>query len=91
MDQLLLTALFIVALFAFLGTGVWVGIALVGVSALGMAFVIWVSITGESSILKDFGVPLAIEMAEDRILTVTPPNNVTVRLRGPESLMRRLE
>lgn len=38
MDQLLLTALFIVALFAFLGTGVWVGIALVGVSALGMTF-----------------------------------------------------
>ena len=38
MDQLLLTGLFIVALFAFLGSGVWVGIALVGVSALGMTF-----------------------------------------------------
>jgi YbbR domain-containing protein len=59
--------------------------------ALVLAFAIWVAVTGESRIVKDFPVPLEIVLSDARILASAPPNNVTVRLRGPEGLLRRLE
>jgi YbbR domain-containing protein len=59
--------------------------------ALALAFAIWVAVTGENRIVKDFPVPLEIVLSDARILASTPPNNVTVRLRGPEGLLRRLD
>jgi len=59
--------------------------------ALVLAFAIWVAVTGENRIVKDFAVPLEIVLSDARILASAPPNNVTVRLRGPEGLLRRLD
>lgn len=59
--------------------------------ALGLAFAIWVAVTGENRIVKDFQVPLEIVHSDARILASAPPKNVTVRLRGPEGLLRRLD
>lgn len=59
--------------------------------ALGLAFAIWVAVTGENRIVKDFPVPLEIVHSDSRILASAPPKNVTVRLRGPEGQLRRLD
>ncbi len=59
--------------------------------ALALGFTLWFSITGQSLIVKDFTVPLEIQLPEDRILAVTPPTTATVRLRGPEPALRRVE
>jgi YbbR domain-containing protein len=59
--------------------------------ALGLAFSIWVSITTENRIVKDFTVPLEIAPPEDRILSDTPQTTVTVRLSGPERTIRGLD
>jgi len=58
--------------------------------ALALAFVIWVAVTGEQSVLQEFAVPLEIRLPETRILTAGTPTTVTVRLKGAESRMRRL-
>lgn len=57
--------------------------------ALGLAFAVWVAVTGESRIVLDFIVPVDIAMRPDFILAGTPPTTVAVRLRGPETLLRR--
>jgi YbbR domain-containing protein len=59
--------------------------------ALGLAFAIWVSVTGEKRVVQDFSLPLEIELSADRVLASPTPNTVTVRLRGVESVMRRLD
>lgn len=59
--------------------------------ALALAFAIWVSVTGENRAVQDFKVPLEIRLAEDLVLASSPPTTVDVRLRGVESLMRRLD
>lgn len=59
--------------------------------AIALAFAIWVSVTGENHIVQDFRVPLEVRLDDDRVLASAPPNTVTVRLRGAESLMRRLD
>lgn len=59
--------------------------------SLALAFAIWVFVSGEKSMVRDFAVPLEIRLPENRILTTAPPTTVTVRVRGPESLMRRLD
>ena len=59
------------------------------VLAVALAFVIWVAVTGEQSVLQEFAVPLEILLPETRILTVDTPTTVTVRLKGAESRMRR--
>ncbi len=59
--------------------------------ALALAFAIWVSVTSEARIVKDFSIPLELQLSENRIHTSAPPNTITLRLRGPESLMRRLD
>jgi len=61
------------------------------VLALAVAFVIWVVVTGEQQVVRDFSVPLDVRLPETRILTKAPLNNVTVRLRGAESRVRRLD
>ena len=61
------------------------------VLAIVLAFAIWVSVTGEKRTLQDFQVPLEVRVADELVLASTPPNTVTVRLRGSESLLRRLD
>ena len=58
--------------------------------SLGLALALWVSITGEKRIPVDFDIPLDPQLHEDHILGETPPNQVTVRLIGPESVIRKL-
>jgi len=59
--------------------------------ALFLAFGVWISVTGESDVLQDFDVPLDVQLPQSRLLTTPAPNTVTVRLRGSESRMRRLD
>jgi YbbR domain-containing protein len=59
--------------------------------ALAMAYAIWVSVVGESPILQDFNVPLEVTVNDETILTGPVPTTVTVRLRGPEPLLRRVD
>jgi YbbR domain-containing protein len=59
--------------------------------ALAFAFAIWVSVTGEQRIVQDFSLPQEINVSDDRVVASPTPNTVTVRLRGAESLMRRLD
>jgi len=59
--------------------------------ALTLAFGIWVSVTGENRVVQDFTVPLEIVLPDNMTLAVGPPTTVTVRLRGPETSMRRLD
>ena len=58
--------------------------------ALVLAFGIWVSITGQGRTLKDFSVPLEIDLGEERIATEPPPTTVTVRLEGSRTSIRML-
>ena len=58
--------------------------------SLVLAFAIWVSITGEKRIPVNFEIALDPQLREDHILGETPPNQVTVRLVGPESVIRKL-
>jgi len=59
--------------------------------ALALAFAIWVSITGENRVVQDVSVPLEIRLSEDRVVASPTPTTLTARLRGAESLMRRLD
>lgn len=59
--------------------------------ALVLAFAIWVSITGEARVVQDFQVPLELDLPDGLIPGSSPPTTVSVRLRGAESVMRRLD
>ncbi|HZN55206.1 MAG TPA: CdaR family protein [Candidatus Polarisedimenticolaceae bacterium] len=59
--------------------------------ALGLAFAVWVAVTGEGRGVQDFRVPVDVVTGPQAALAGPPPTNVTVRLRGPESLLRRLD
>jgi YbbR domain-containing protein len=59
--------------------------------ALCIAFAIWLAITGENQIVQDFNVPLTMELSEETILTGSRPTQISVRLRGPESVIRRID
>ena len=63
--------------------------------SLALAFAIWVGVTGEERVLRDLTVPLEIALAKDRVppvgLASATPNTVLVRLRGAQSVMRRLD
>lgn len=59
--------------------------------ALLLAFAIWVGVTGENRIVQDFRVPVDIGLPDPLIPGETPPSTVNVRLRGPETLFRRLD
>ena len=56
-----------------------------------LAFAIWVSITGEARVVQDFAVPLELDLPDGLTPGSSPPTTVSVRLRGPESVMRRLD
>jgi YbbR domain-containing protein len=59
--------------------------------ALGLAFAVWIAVTGEGRGVQDFRVPVDVVLGTGATLAGTPPTNVTVRLRGPDSLLRRLD
>jgi YbbR domain-containing protein len=59
--------------------------------ALGLAYAVWVNVAGDTAIVQDFEVPIDIVLAPDHVLAETSPNQVTVRLRGPETLLRNLD
>jgi YbbR domain-containing protein len=59
--------------------------------ALGLAFAVWVAVTGEGRGLSDLRVPVEVLLSDGVTLQGTPPTTVTVRLRGPEPLLRRVD
>jgi YbbR domain-containing protein len=59
--------------------------------ALALAFAIWVSVTGESRVVQDFRVPLELQLGDKITVASSPPTTIDVRLRGVESVMRRLD
>lgn len=59
--------------------------------ALGLALAVWVAVTGENRIFGDFRVPLQVDLRDDRILSGLPPTTVSVRLKGSESAIRRVD
>jgi len=61
------------------------------VLALALAFVVWVAVTGEGRGVQDFRVPVDVMLRPGITLGGVPPTNVTVRLRGPDSLLRRTD
>lgn len=61
------------------------------VLALAIAFAIWLAVTGEGRGVQDFRVPVDVVLGTGATLSGSPPTNVTVRLRGPDSLLRRVD
>jgi YbbR domain-containing protein len=59
--------------------------------AVLLAAAIWVAVTGENRIVRDFRVPVDVALPEDLVPAEAPPSTVGVRLRGPETLFRRLD
>ena len=61
------------------------------VLALALAFAVWVAVTGEGRGVQDFSVPVDVLLGTGATLAGPPPTRVTVRLRGPDSLLRRMD
>jgi YbbR domain-containing protein len=59
--------------------------------SLVVASGIWISLTTQDRTLRDFTVPLEVQLDEQRIAATPPPTAVTVRLEGPETAIRRLD
>ncbi len=59
--------------------------------ALVLAIVIWISIAGQDGTLRDFTVPLEINLGADRIAASPPPTAITVRLEGSRAAIRQLD
>ena len=59
--------------------------------AFALAFAVWVAVTGEGRGVQDFRVPVDVVLGPGVTLAGTPPINVNVRLRGPDSLLRRVD
>src|SRR5262245_6151446 len=61
------------------------------VLALALALGVWIAVTGEGRGVQDFHVPVDVLLGSGATISGTPPTNVTVRLRGPDSLLRRVD
>ena len=59
--------------------------------ALVLAFAVWIAVTGEGRGVQDYRVPVDVVLGTGATLAGTPPTTVTVRLRGPETLLRRVD
>jgi YbbR domain-containing protein len=59
--------------------------------ALALAVAVWVAVTGEGRGVQDFRVPVDVVVGAGAALSGPPPTNVTVRLRGADSLLRRVD
>jgi YbbR domain-containing protein len=56
-----------------------------------LAFTLWVAVTGEGVIVQDYTVPLDIALRDGYTLLGSYPSNGEVRLRGPETVLRRID
>ena len=56
-----------------------------------LAYAIWLTVTGESTIVNHFSVPLVVELGENLALVGSPPTQVSVRIRGRTTAIRRLD
>jgi hypothetical protein len=61
------------------------------VLAIALAFAIWVFVSGEARIVQDFEAPLDVQVPDHLALLESPRTSVSVRLRGPEGLIRRIQ
>ena len=59
--------------------------------ALALAVAVWIGVTGEGRGVQDFSVPVDVVLATGATLAAPPPARVTVRLHGPDSLLRRMD
>lgn len=59
--------------------------------ALGLAFAVWVAVTGENRIVVDLKVPVEVVLPQDRLLTRPAPPTVSVELRGAETVLRGID
>jgi YbbR domain-containing protein len=59
--------------------------------ALALAFAVWVAVTGEGRGVQDVRVPVDVLLGSGATLAGASPTNVDIRLRGPDSLLRRLD
>lgn len=59
--------------------------------ALGLAFAVWVAVTGENRIVVDFKVPMDVVLPPGRILARPAPPTVGVELRGAETVLRGID
>jgi len=56
-----------------------------------LAFGIWLSVTGQKRVPRDFRAPLDVTLSDDLMVTDLSHSTVTVRLRGAENQMERLQ
>jgi len=61
------------------------------VLALALAVAVWIGVTGEGRGVQDFSVPVDVVLGGGATLAAAPPARVTVRLHGPDSLLRRMD
>jgi len=61
------------------------------VLSLGLAFAVWVAVTGEGRAVQDFSVPVEVSLGAHATLAGPAPLKVSVRLRAPESILRRID
>lgn len=59
--------------------------------ALGLAIVVWAAVTGENPIVQDYKVPLDVSVGSQWLVSSSPPSAANVRLRGTESMLRRVD
>jgi YbbR domain-containing protein len=59
--------------------------------SLGLAFAVWVAVTGEGRSVQDFSVPVEVSLGPKTTLAGPTPLKVNVRLRAPESILRRID
>ena len=59
--------------------------------ALLLAFAVWIAVTGTGRGVQDYRVPVDVVLGTGATLAGAPPTTVTVRLRGPETLLRRVD
>lgn len=59
--------------------------------SLALALALWVAVTGIGVIVQDVTVPVEISLGESYTLIGAKPTVATVRLRGPETLLRGID
>ena len=59
--------------------------------SLALAFAVWIAVTGDGRGVSDVRVPVDVLLPEGATLSGTPPTTVTLRLRGSETLIRRID
>jgi YbbR domain-containing protein len=59
--------------------------------ALVLALAVWIAVAGESRVVQDFRIPVDFQLGSSFILEGAIPTTISVRLRGPETTLRRLQ